>query len=84
MGDSTLHNQQSMRFVMAGGAGGYLKTDPRGRYLDLRPMGMTMSANRHERVLLSILDAMGITDYTNFGDPNLAAPYKSPLPGLAA
>jgi hypothetical protein len=83
MGDSTVHNQQSMRFVLAGGAGGYLKTDPRGRYLDLRPMGMTL-ANRHERVLLSILDAMGITDYTGFGDPKLAAPYKSPLPGLAA
>ncbi len=84
MGDSTLHNQNSMRFVLAGGAGGYLKTDPRGRYLDLRPMGMTSSANRHERVLLSILDAMGITDYTGFGDPNLTSPYKSPLPGLAA
>jgi len=83
MGDSTVHNQQSMRFVLAGGAGGYLKTDPRGRYLDLRPMGMTL-ANRHERVLLSILDAMGITDYTGFGDPKLTAPYKSPLPVLAA
>jgi hypothetical protein len=83
MGDSTVHNQHSMRFVLAGGAGGYLKTDPRGRYLDLRPMGMAL-ANRHERVLLSILDAMGITDYTNFGDPKLTAPYKSPLPGLAA
>jgi hypothetical protein len=84
MGDSTLHNQQSMRFVMAGGAGGYLKTDPRGRYLDLRPMGMGTSANRHERVLLSICDAMGITDYSGFGDPMLASPYKSPLPGIAA
>ena len=84
MGDSTVHNQKSMRFVLAGGAGGYLKTDPNGRYLDLRPMGMGTSANRHERVLLSICDAMGIADYGGFGDPNLAAPYKSPLPGLAA
>ena len=84
MGDSTVHNQKSMRFVLAGGAGGYLKTDPGGRYLDLRPMGMNSSANRHERVLLSICDAMGITDYNGFGDPNLTAPYKSPLPGLAA
>jgi hypothetical protein len=84
MGDSTVHNQNSMRFVLAGGAGGYLKTDPRGRYLDLRSMGTTGLANRHERLLLSMLDAMGITSYTGFGDPNLAAPYKSPLPGLAA
>ncbi len=85
MGDSTVHNQKSMRFVFAGGAGGYLKTDPNGRYLDLRPMGEgTSLANRHERALLSICDAMGITDYTGFGDPMLAAPYKSPLPGLAA
>jgi Protein of unknown function (DUF1552) len=83
MGDSTVHNQKSMRFVLAGGAGGYLKTDPNGRYLDLRPMGMTL-ANRHERVLLSICDAMGITSYAGFGDPTLTAPNKSPLPGLAA
>jgi hypothetical protein len=47
-------------------------------------MGMATSANRHERVLLSICDAMGITDYSGFGDPNLTSPYKSPLPGIAA
>ena len=84
MGDSTLHNQNSMRFVIAGGAGGYLKTDPKGRYLDLRPMGMGNLANRHERVLLSLCDAMGITSYAGFGDPTLPATYKTPLPGIAA
>ncbi|HET6146675.1 MAG TPA: DUF1552 domain-containing protein [Polyangia bacterium] len=88
MGDATLHNQRSMRFVLAGGAG-YLKTHPNGRYLDLRAMGSTNgdktgAPNRHERVLLSVLDAMGITDYRGFGDPDLAAAYKTPLPGLAA
>ncbi len=36
MGDATVHNQKSMRFVIAGGAGGYLKTNPAGRYLDFR------------------------------------------------
>ena len=84
MGDATAHNQNSMRFVLAGGAGGYLKTDPRGRYLDLRPMGMATHANRHERVLLTMCDAMGITDYNGFGDPMLEAANKTPLPGLAA
>jgi hypothetical protein len=84
MGDAVNHNQNSMQFVIAGGAGGYLKTDPNGRYIDLRAMGTTALANRHERVLLSICDAMGITDYTNFGSPNLTATYKTPLPGLAA
>jgi hypothetical protein len=33
-------------------------------------------------VLLSLCDAMGVTDYAGFGDPGLGA--KSPLPGLAA
>ena len=33
---------------------------------------------------IAVVDAMGITDYTGFGDPMLAAPNKSPLPGLAA
>jgi hypothetical protein len=84
MGDATLHNQHSMRFVLAGGAG-YLKTHPNGRYLDLRSMGAENTGpNRHERVLLSILAAMGITSYSGFGDPNLAPAYKTPLPGLAA
>ncbi|HEY4184946.1 MAG TPA: DUF1552 domain-containing protein, partial [Polyangia bacterium] len=50
MGDSIVHNQQSMRFVLASGANGYLKTDPNGRYLDMRKM--SAPANRHERVLL--------------------------------
>ena len=84
MGDATLHNQHSMRFVLAGGAG-YLKTHPNGRYLDLRAMGeVATGPNRHERLLLSILDAMGITNYSGFGDPNLAPAFKTPLPGLAA
>jgi len=84
MGDATVHNQHSMRFVLAGGAGGYLKTNPAGRYLDFRATDLKLPANRHERVLLSMLDAMGITDYTGFGDPSLASTSKTPLPGLAA
>ncbi|WP_437724422.1 DUF1552 domain-containing protein [Sorangium sp. So ce861] len=74
MGDSPNHNQNEMKFVLASGEGGYLKTSPGGRYVK--------SSERHERVLLSLCDAMGVTDFSGFGDPNLSA--KSPLPGLAA
>ena len=41
MGDADQHNQQSMRFVLAGGNGGYLKTASGGRYIK--------STERHER-----------------------------------
>ncbi|WP_437755800.1 DUF1552 domain-containing protein [Sorangium sp. So ce1389] len=74
MGDSPNHNMNEMKFVLASGEGGYLKTSPGGRYVK--------SNERHERVLLSLCDAMGVTSFSGFGDPNL--PSKSPLPGLAA
>ena len=80
MGEAaTTHNMQSMRFVLAGGSGGYLKT---GRYLDLRNASSAGGANRHERVLLNCCEAMGITSYSGFGDPALAT--KTPLPNIAA
>jgi hypothetical protein len=74
MGDAQNHNQQSMRFVLASGNGGYLKTASGGRYVK--------SGERHERILLNVCEAMGISNYTGFGDPTLSA--KSPLPGIAA
>ncbi len=74
MGDAPAHTQNEMKFVLASGNGGYLKTSPGGRFIQSR--------ERHERVLLSLCDAMGVTDYAGFGDPTLSA--KSPLPGLAA
>ncbi|WP_437609117.1 DUF1552 domain-containing protein [Sorangium sp. So ce834] len=74
MGDAPNHTQNEMKFVLASGTGGYLKTAPGGRFI--------RSNERHERVLLSLCDAMGVTDYAGFGDP--ALPAKSPLPGLAA
>jgi hypothetical protein len=74
MGDAQNHNQQSMRFVLAGGNGGYLKTAPGGRYVS--------STERHERILLNVCEAFGITNYTGFGDPVL--PTKLPLPNIAA
>jgi hypothetical protein len=76
MGDAQNHNQQSMRFVLAGGNNGYLKTAANGRYIK--------STERHERVLLNICEAMGITSYTGFGDPGLTGTSKTPLPGIAA
>jgi hypothetical protein len=78
MGDAVNHNMKDMRFVLAGGAGGYLKQAAGGRYLNAGG-GAT---NRHERVLLNVLEAMGVTDYTGFGDPGFTG--KSPLPGIAA
>jgi Protein of unknown function (DUF1552) len=74
MGDAQNHNQQSMRFVLASGNGGYLKTAKGGRYV--------ASTERHERILLNACEAMGITDYAGFGDPML--PTKQPLPGIRA
>ena len=76
MGDADVHNQQSMRFVLASGTGGYLKTAAGGRYIK--------STERHERLLLNICEAMGVTSYAGFGDPKLTGTAKTPLPNIAA
>jgi hypothetical protein len=76
MGDADQHNQQSMRFVLAGGTGGYLKTAAGGRYI--------RSTERHERILLNICEAMGITSFAGFGDPGLTGAGKTPLANIAA
>jgi hypothetical protein len=86
LGDADMHNQNSMRFVLAGGANKYLKTSAMGRYIKGRStptMASTNLADRHERVLWNICEAMGITTYTGFGDPNLSATYKKPLEGVS-
>lgn len=74
MGDGSAHNQESMRFVFAGS--NYLKKDPNGRYINYR------GGARHERALLSICEAMGVTDFKGFGDASLAD--KTPLSELKA
>jgi Protein of unknown function (DUF1552) len=76
MGDAQNHNQQSMRFVLAGGNGGYLKTASAGRYVK--------SSERHERLLLNVCEAFGITSYSGFGDPALTGSGKTPLANIAA
>ena len=76
MGDADQHNQQSMRYVLASGTGGYLKTAAGGRYL--------RSTERHERILLNACEAMGITSFSGFGDPGLTGAAKTPLSNIAA
>jgi hypothetical protein len=76
MGDADQHNQQSMRFVLASGNAGYLKVAPNGRYIK--------STERHERILLNVCEAMGITSFAGFGDPKLTGAAKTPLPNIAA
>jgi hypothetical protein len=76
MGDGAAHNQNSMRFVFAGSK--YLKTDPSGRYIDFAGRNV-----RHERALLSLCEATGITDFKGFGAADLGS-NKLPLPELRA
>jgi len=56
------------------GAGGYLTTSPNGRYID-------GGGDAHQRALLSCAAAMGVTDFTGFGD--VTAP-RTPLPAIGA
>jgi hypothetical protein len=81
MGDAPAHNRRSMKFVLSGRAGGYLRTSPSGRYLRGAGDG---NGDLHERLLLNMLDALGITNFAGFGDPNLKGAGKSPIPGIRA
>ncbi|MEM9695482.1 MAG: DUF1552 domain-containing protein, partial [Myxococcota bacterium] len=51
MGDAVNHNGDDMRFVFAGGAGGYLNTQPGGVYIN-------GGGEAHQRALLNIAEAM--------------------------
>lgn len=77
MGDAVGHNGNDMRFVFSGGAGGYLKFSPQGRYLD-------GGGQRHMRGLLNVCEAMGISDFDGFGDATASGEDRTPLPFLAA
>jgi hypothetical protein len=61
MGDAVAHNGSDMRFVFSGGAGGFLTTSPNGRYLN-------GGGQAHQQALTTCALAMGVTDYTGFGD----------------
>jgi Protein of unknown function (DUF1552) len=77
-GDADAHNSSSMKFVLAQGQGGYLKTAPTGRYIK------GVSGNkRQERILLNLAEAMGVTTFDGFGDISADfKPNKTPLSEL--
>lgn len=76
------HTQYSMPYVLAGGAGGYLKTDPNGRYLNFGGDDYAnVTGERHERILLNLCEAMGVSDFSGFG--SLPQGSKAPLPKIS-
>ncbi len=72
MGDAVVHDGTDMRFVLSGGAGGYLKRG--GTYIN-------GGGRHHASVLFNVLEAMGIADTTGFGDPQVD---QSPLAEIRA
>jgi hypothetical protein len=60
MGDAILHTDSNMRFVFAGGAGGFIKHSADGRYIN-------GGGARHNKALVSACEAMGVSA-TSFGD----------------
>jgi hypothetical protein len=79
-GEANAHGSNDMKFVLAQGQGGYLKTAPPGRYVRANS-----SNKRQERVLLNLIQSMGINDFEGFGDIGADfKPNKTPMPELAA
>ncbi|HXU83824.1 MAG TPA: DUF1552 domain-containing protein [Polyangia bacterium] len=79
-GEANAHGSYNMKFVLAQGTGGYLKTNPGGRYIK------GVSGNkRQERILLNLAEAMGVTTFDGFGDIGADfKPNKVPLSELRA
>lgn len=75
MGDAVIHAGDNMPFVVAGGAGGYL----RGGNVYLQGGGAF-----HLRVLMNAAEAMGVRDMSNFGTPGGSAADRTPFDGLKA
>ena len=61
--------------MFAGGAGGYLRKSAGGVYVN-------GGGEFHQGVLLNCAEAMGITDYTGFGETNAAGDSRLPLPAI--
>lgn len=72
MGDAVAHDGSDMRFVLSGGAGGYLKSG--GSYIN-------GGGQAHSKVLFNILEAMGISDPSGLGDDTTD---REPLAGIRA
>jgi hypothetical protein len=77
MGDAVEHRGDDMRFVFAGGAGGYLRTSPNGRYIDA-------GGDAHQRALISCAEALGITNFSGFGATGGAPEARTALDSLRA
>jgi hypothetical protein len=77
MGDAVEHRGDDMRFVFAGGAGGYLRTSPDGRYID-------GGGGAHQRALISAAEALGITNFAGFGATGGAPESRTALESLRA
>ena len=71
IGESTTHDLTQMPYVLAGSAGGKLRT---GRLIDY---GSTRHDNN--KLLVSLANVMGASDVSSFGDPSGAT---GPLPNL--
>ncbi len=71
LGVGNTHDYKNIPWMLAGGAGGYLKS---GRYLQFQDVP-------HNDLLVSICNAMGFADVTTFGIPGVCT---GPLAGLAA
>jgi hypothetical protein len=72
MGDAIVHDGTDMRFVLSGGAGGYLR--PGGSYIN-------GGGQAHSKVLASMLEAMGVSDFSGLGSSSTD---KVPLSELRA
>jgi hypothetical protein len=71
LGAGNTHTYQNIPWVLAGGAGGYFRMGRSLKYVN----------QPHNNLLVSICHAMGLTDVTTFGIPELCT---GPLSGLAA
>lgn len=78
MGDSVNHNQFSFPFVLASGSSAFLKLQAGGRYVHYKSSTV---ADRHERMLVTILRGMGLTSFAGFG--KLTGSDQAPLSEIA-
>jgi hypothetical protein len=69
------HRHYDIPYVLAGSAQGYFKT---GRYLQYQPIN-GWQGPPHNQLLVSLCNAMGLSDVTTFGDPRWGS---GPLPRL--
>lgn len=75
MGNAVVHLGNNMPFVVAGGAGGYLRRG--GNYVN-------GNGDFHLRVLMSAAEAMGVTDTSGFGGAGRGASDRQPVDALRA